>query len=315
MPIPRFDECLRPLLAALSAADHLHINDATARVADHFGLSQAEREVRLPSGGETMIRNRVGWARTFLNKAGLIAQVSRGHWRITDDGHSALGRFPYAVTVPDLRSFPAFQRWTAAIDASRVARIGEARVEADADSAAEEDHAETPELRMAGDERRLRALLEEALLERVSAMAPGHFEWLVERLVVGLGYGSSSDEVTRALRQGGADGGVDGVIKEDRLGLGQIYLQAKRWRGNVGRPEIQSFVGAMHGRAQKGVFIATSDFTREAREYADSLQGLRIRLIDGKELAGLMVDCGLGVSEERVYRTYRIDSDFFEAGE
>jgi restriction system protein len=121
--------------------------------------------------------------------------------------------------------------------------------------------------------------------------------------------------VRSALSNGSNDTGVDGVIKEDRLGLGQIYLQAKRWQNRVGPPEIQSFVGAMHGRAQKGVFITTSDFSREAREYADSLHGLRLRLVDGRELASLMVDCGLGVSEERVYRTYRIDSDFFEEGE
>jgi restriction system protein len=146
-------------------------------------------------------------------------------------------------------------------------------------------------------------------------MTPSRFEWLVEQLVVRLGYGSSDAEVHAALKSGAGDSGVDGVIKEDRLGLGQIYLQAKRWQHRVGRPEIQSFVGAMHGRAQKGVFITTSDFSREAREYAETLQGLRLRLVDGRELASLMIDCGLGVSEERVYRTYRIDSDFFEEGE
>jgi restriction system protein len=167
---------------------------------------------------------------------------------------------------------------------------------------------------MAEDERRLRAIVEAELLDRMLAMPWARFELLVEQLVVKLGYGSSADEVASALR-GGADEGIDGVIKEDRLGLGQIYLQAKRWQNTVGRPVIQSFVGAMHGKVQKGVFITTSAFSAEAREYAVSLQGIRLRLVDGRELASLMVDCGLGVSEERVYRTYRIDSDFFEEGE
>lgn len=132
--------------------------------------------------------------------------------------------------------------------------------------------------------------------------------------MVKLGFGSSASAVRHALQRGGADGGVDGVINEDRLGLGQIFLQAKCYAANntVGRPTIQAFVGAMHGRAQKGVFITTSSFSKEARDYASSLQGLRIRLVDGRELASLMVDCGLGVNEERAFRTYRVDGDFFE---
>jgi restriction system protein len=164
-------------------------------------------------------------------------------------------------------------------------------------------------------ESQMRKLVEDELRERMAAMTPTRFEWLVEQLVVRLGYGASDSEVRSALSSGSGDTGVDGVIKEDRLGLGQIYLQAKRWQNRVGRPEIQSFVGAMHGRAQKGVFLTTSDFSREARDYAESLHGLRLRLVDGRELASLMVDCGLGVSEERVYRIYRIDSDFFEDAE
>ncbi len=119
----------------------------------------------------------------------------------------------------------------------------------------------------------------------------------------------------RALGGGHGDGGVDGVFKEDRLGLGQIYLQAKRWQNTVGRPELQKFVGAMHGRAQKGVFITSGEFTKDAMDYARNVQPMKLRLIDGAELVSLMVDCGLGVAESRVYRQYRIDNDFFEEGE
>lgn len=319
MAVVTTQRCFRPFLVALSEVSQLQINDVTARVADLLGLSDAERQVRVAGGSATVIRHRCGWARTALGRAGLISQVSRGIWRITEEGRNALTRFPVEIREADLREhYPTFRQWVDEIAGrARAQRAVNAVDEADAPTGvetAEEVFAGVPE-QMQALERRSRALVEDALLERLHAMHWGQFEVLVERLVIRLGYGSSDMEVRNALSSGSGDTGVDGVIKEDRLGLGQIYLQAKRWQNRVGRPEIQSFVGAMHGRAQKGVFITTSDFSREAREYADSLHGLRLRLVDGRELASLMVDCGLGVSEERVYRTYRIDSDFFEEGE
>jgi restriction system protein len=307
MPIPTFDEFFRPFLALLANDGALHMREVRARLEAKSGLSPDELVQRLPSGQFTVVENRIGWARTYLFKAGLIERVARATYQITDAGRRVLTEYPRGITLAELRTIPALREWllTSA-------------------SADESDAPETPVVNepvvtsetIARSEQVLRGLVEEELLERVASMAPPQFEWLVEQLVVKLRYGSSVSEVTNALRRSGTSGGADGgVINEDRLGLGQIYLQAKRWKGNVGRPEIQSFVGAMHGRAQKGVFITTSDYTREAREYATTLQGLRIRLVDGRELASLMVDCGLGVSEERVYRTYRIDSDFFEEGE
>ena len=306
MPIPTFDEFFRPFLALLANDGALHMREVRARLEAKSGLTPNELAQRLPSGQFTVVENRIGWARTYLFKAGLIERVARAIYQITDAGRRVLDEYPRGITLAELRTIPALREWLAA------------SASVDENDAPETPIANAPVVTsetIARSEQVLRGLVEEELLERVASMTPQQFEWLVEQLVVKLGYGSSASEVTHALRRGGADGGVDGVIKEDRLGLGQIYLQAKRWKGNVGRPEIQSFVGAMHGRAQKGVFIATSDYTREAREYATTLQGLRIRLIDGRELATLMVDCGLGVSEERVYRTYRIDSDFFEEGE
>jgi len=310
--------CFRPFLVALSDVPHRQINEATARVADLLNLNEAERQLRVSGGTTTVIRNRCGWARTALCRAGLIAQVSRGNWRITDDGREALQKFPAEILDRDLREhYPPFRRWVDEIaERARAKRSASAEVQDDAfaaDGGDEERFASVPE-QMLELERKARALLEDVVRDRLSAMHWARFEVLVERLVVKLGYGASEDEIASALR-GGTDEGIDGVVNEDRLGLAQIYLQAKRWTKTVGRPAIQAFVGAMHGRTHKGVFITTSDFSREAHEYAESLHGLRIRLIDGREFASLMIDCGLGVSEERTYRTYRIDGDFFEESE
>jgi restriction system protein len=304
--VPSFDTFFRPFLELLSKQGPLHMKHVQASLQSGSGLSPDDLAQRLPSGGATVIENRIGWARTYLFKAGLIERVSWGSYRISASGIRMLKDQPGEITLRDLRQIPALQEWMAS----------------SAEPASKEDAVDaktvgpaTKSEQLVASERLLRALVEDDLRERMSVMSPVRFEWLVEQLVVKLGYGASDLEVRAALSSGSGDGGVDGVIKEDRLGLGQIYLQAKRWSNTVGRPAIQAFVGAMHGRAQKGVFITTSEFSREAREYADSLHGLRLRLIDGRELASLMVDCGLGVSEERTYRTYRVDTDFFEAEE
>jgi len=310
--------CFRPFLVALSEVPQRQINDVAARVADLLELSSADRQLRVAGGSATVIRHRCGWARTALSRAGLIAQVSRGIWRITDEGREALRQFPDEIRESDLRQhYPSFRIWVDDIaDRAREKRSTGSGGQDDTQRPGESDEEmfASASDRMATLERQARALIEDAVLERLSTMHWARFEGLVESLVVKLGYGASKDEVAAALR-GGSDEGVDGVVNEDRLGLGQIYLQAKRWSKTVGRPAIQSFVGAMHGRAQKGVFITTSDFSQEALDYAGSLHGIRLRLINGEELASLMVDCGLGVSEERAYRTYKIDSDFFEEGE
>lgn len=308
MPIPPFDAFFRPFLALLASDGALHMRDVRSRLEARSGLTPDELVQRLPSGQFTVIESRIGWARTYLFKAGLIERVSRATYQLTDPGRSMLEACPQTITLSELRRVPALREWLA----SSSEEIGAA------DSGAEIPVAPVQAITsetIARSERVLRTIVEDELREHMTAMTPTRFEWLVEQLVVKLGYGASGSEVRAALSSGSGDTGVDGVIKEDRLGLGQIYLQAKRWQGTVGRPAIQSFVGAMHGRAQKGVFITTSDFSREAREYADSLHGIRLRLVDGRELAALMVDCALGVSEVGVYRTYRIDNDFFEEGD
>jgi restriction system protein len=312
MPMPPFQEFMRPILKCLEDGAPRKSRDITEAMAVQFALTPAERNALLP-GGSLVIRNRVGWAITDLGKARLIERVSHGLWRVTADGKAALGKYPTAIGLAELGTYSAFMQWKSGFasvlatttDEPPSAHSGPTQGEAD----------ETPDEAMERIDRELRQEIEDELLARLHEMPPARFEWLVEELVIKLGYGASASEVKAALRRGSGDQGVDGVISEDRLGLGQIYLQAKRWQSKVSRPEIQAFVGAMLGRAQKGVFITTSEYTKEALEYAKAVQGLRIRLVDGRELASLMVDVGLGVSEGRTYRTYRIDNDFFEEGE
>ncbi len=308
MPIPTFHAFFRPFLDILADGSVLHMRDVQARLQAASGCTPAELMQKLPSGGSTVIENRIGWARTDLYKAGLVERVSRATYRITVAGREVLKAYPGAISRNDLLKIPAFKSW---IDEIRARQ--NAPTSATADSSAPESLSTAQEGMIRG-ERELRQLVEGEILTRLDSMSWARFEWLVEQLVVKLGYGASDQEVRGSLSTGSGDSGVDGVIKEDRLGLGQIYLQAKRWQATVGRPAIQAFVGAMHGRAQKGVFLTNSDFSRDARDYAESLGGgLRVRLIDGRELASLMVDCGLGVTEERSYRTFRLDSDFFDA--
>ena len=305
MPIPAFHECFRPVLVALSAVPSLHMKVVQTTVESGFNLTPEELARKLPSGQFTTMQSRIGWARTYLFKAALIERVARGTYRINDAGRKFLAVHPDGISLAALREVPALQSWLAQ---SSVTKHADPLPAAEGASAS----IETPTESMDRNEALLRAEIADKLSEALTAMTPARFEWLVETLVVKLGYGSSAIEVRSALQRGGSDGGVDGVINEDRLGLGRIYLQAKRWKGTVGRPAIQSFVGAMHGLATKGVFITNSQYTKDARDYAESLTGIRIRLIDGRELAGLMIDTGLGVSEEQVYRTYSIDTDFFE---
>jgi restriction system protein len=302
--VPPFDTFFTPFLELLAEGGPLHMSEVQSRLQAASGLSGDDLAKRLPSGGATVIENRIGWARTYLFKAGLIERVSWGSYRVSAAGQEMLKSHPNGISLADLKRIPAFQEW------SRRSTDDRAGSRAEALSVAGEL---TSRESMDRGEAELRKVVEEELLARLQAMTPARFEWLVEQLIVRLGYGSSDDEVRRALAGGAGDGGVDGVIKEDRLGLGHIYLQAKRWQNTVGRPTLQAFVGAMHGRAQKGVFITTSDFSREALDYANGLQGTRLRLIDGRELASLMVECRLGVSEERLYRAYKVDTDFFDS--
>lgn len=314
MPIPDYESAMLPLLRlAADGAEH-RFRDAVEHLAAHFGLSDAERAEMLPSGTAPLFDNRVGWARTYLKQAGLLESPRRGLLRITDRGRQVLARDPSRIEVSLLDEFEEFRafrtrRREGPSEMPPVRPVGPTQPVAP--SGPELPRDQTPEDLLASAYRRLRRDLEIELIEQVKASSPAFFERLVIDLLVAMGYGGSRQDAGRAIGKSG-DGGIDGIIKEDKLGLDVIYIQAKRWEGTVGRPEIQKFAGALQGqRAAKGVFIATSSYSREAIEYADIINS-KIILIDGEQLAGLMIDHNVGVSTVGMYELKRIDNDYFE---
>ena len=308
MPIPDYQTLMLPVLRDLADGNEHLFRDVIDRLALEYDLSSEERTTLLPSGGAFLFDNRVGWARTYLKKAGLLDSAKRGYVSITERGRALLAQQPARIDNNTLGQYPEFvqfrQRETPAVSVDRSA--------AHAQDISTAEHGEsTPREQFDQAYLRLRSGIESELLEQVKAVTPARFERLVIDLLVAMGYGGSRQEAGRVTQLSG-DGGIDGTIKEDKLGLDVIYVQAKKWENTVGRPEIQKFAGALQGqRASKGVFITTSNFSREAMEYASIIQS-KIILVDGNELVKLMVDHNVGVSPVRSYELKRIDSDYFD---
>lgn len=302
-----------PFLRIAEDGEEHRFRDAVEQLAQEFGLSDAERAAMLPSGTAPVFDNRVGWARTYLKQAGLLEAPKRGVFRISSAGAALLATRPTRIDNSTLEQYPTFL-------AFKVKRSGEsARVDdlpecsPTVQTAEEQEDAVTPEELFSAAYARLRANLEAELLDQVKSVSPAFFERLVVDLLVAMGYGGSRQDAGKAVGRSG-DGGIDGIIKEDRLGLDVIYIQAKRWEGTVGRPEIQKFAGALQGqRASKGVFITTSGFSKEAEEFVGVISS-KIILIDGPTLAQLMVDHNVGVSPVSRFELKRVDSDYFEEG-
>jgi restriction system protein len=292
-----------PVLKIAVDGNEHYTRETITRLAEQFGLTEAERKQMLASGAVSVFNDRFGWARYYLKRAGLLQNPRRGYFRITDRGRTVLAQNPTKIDVKLLRQFPEFEEFYN----PKKSGGGESIQELEG-----EPTAETPEELLASGYLKLRKQLEFDLLARVKACAPDFFERLVVLLLTTMGYGGSLVDAGKAIGKSG-DGGIDGVIKEDKLGLDLLYIQAKRWdNSSVGRPEIQKFVGALHGkRARKGIFITTSTFTREAREYAEGLE-TKVVLMDGAQLADLMFDYSVGVATANSYVVKRIDSDFFE---
>lgn len=263
----------------------------------------------LPSGTAPMFDNRVGWARTYLKQAALLESRKRGIFSITQRGLQLLSTNPSRIDNSTLEQFPEYL-------AFKLRRNDDKPNEQSINAVPKAEHLvsvpeSTPEELFSQAYQRLRTNLEGELLEQVKSSSPAFFERLVIDLLVAMGYGGSRQDAGRAIGRSG-DGGIDGIIKEDKLGLDVIYVQAKRWEGTVGRPEIQKFAGALQGqRANKGVFITTSSFSKEAEEYAGVISS-KIILITGEYLAKLMVDHNVGVSPVSRFELKRIDSDYFE---
>ncbi len=303
MAIPDYQTCMLPFLRFLGDGQEHTLRDSEESLAEHFNLTPAERAELLPSGQQGIFKNRIGWARTYLKKAILLESPKRGVFKITDRGGKILASNPNRIDIKFLEQFPEF------IEFREISKPESGTSTAAEIAPSKTTPEESIELAHLG----LREQLAQELLLRIMACSPTFFEQLVVELLVKMGYGGSRRDAGERIGQTG-DGGIDGIIKEDRLGLDTIFIQAKRWQGTVGRPEIQKFVGALQGqRAKKGVFITTSSYTAEATDYVTRID-IKVVLIDGKRLADLMIDFDVGVSVAASYVVKRIDSDYFEEG-
>jgi restriction system protein len=304
MAVPGFQSLMLPLLKLAADGQPHSLAEARAALAAEFKLTQAEREEPLPSGTQSKFANRVAWSKAYLQQAGLLSSPKRGHFQISDRGRDVLKNPPPAIDIKFLDAYPEFQQFrTPKADAEHKHSPTEP----------ESVEHETPEEALAEAHLTMRSNLAAEVLARVKSASPEFFERLVVELLLKMGYGGSRMDAGRAVGKAG-DEGIDGIISEDRLGLDTVYLQAKKWDGRVGRPEVQKFVGALHGkRARKGVFITTGSFSTEALGYVEHIDP-KVVLIDGKRLAELMIDFNVGVATAQTYHVKRIDSDYFEEG-
>jgi restriction system protein len=290
---------MRPVLAVVSDGQQHKLPDVMDAVCQHFQLTDEERAERLPSGKQTVIKNRIGWARTYLTKAGMLTIPARAMIQITERGQTALQQCPERVDVRYLKGFPEFV-------AFHTVKVTEEQPEAEDGVAT----TATPDEQIAQAYQSLQEALTDELMQTIQEATPTFFEQLVVDLMIAIGYGGSRKEAGKATKATGDDG-IDGIIKEDKLGLDTIYLQAKRWKNTVHRPEIDKFIGALtRQRARKGVFITTSEFSDGAREAASGLD-MKIVLLDGRKLARLMIEHGLGVTTKEVYAIKQLDTDYF----
>jgi restriction system protein len=296
--VPSYQKLMLPLLKLAADGQPHTTGDASEPVANSIGLSATGRAATLPDG-RNRLRHRLEWARTYLKKAGLLSYPRRGAFSITPRGQGVVANNPGEITNEMLMQYPEFREFKAG--RSEEGHVASAPVSEDVD----------PEEAIENAHLALRQTLEGELLERVKAASPEFLEQLVIDLLLKMGYGGSRKDAGKALGKTG-DGGIDGIINEDPLGLDVVYVQAKRWSENsVGRPEVQRFSGALQEqRARKGVFITTSSFSREAREFVSKVDA-RIVLIDGAKLASLMVDNDIGVTKGKEYISKRIDLDYF----
>ena len=289
----------------VAAIGETRVPMAAEKNANQLGLTEEEREELLPSGKQRILHNRIHWAKFYMSKAGLIESPKRGVFIATEKGHSLLATNPASIDVELLKSYPAFQTF--------YSNEGRDEAESAPDNLLLKPATEaTPEEQIDAAHATINEALKADLLARILEQTPTFFEALIVDLLLAMGYGGSHENAALRLGKSG-DGGIDGVIDEDRLGLDRIYVQAKRYAVDspIGRPAIQGFVGSLVGLgASKGVFVTTSSFSQHATEYANALQQ-RVILIDGDELAQLMIEFDVGVRVSRTLQVKRIDDDFF----
>lgn len=297
--IPDYQSIMLPLLKYAGDKNEHHIRDAIEQLANEFDLTEEERKELVPSGQQLTFDNRVSWAKTYLKKAGLVESTRWGYFRITERGFSVLEDRPDKINMKYLERYPEFTEF----------RNSSKSVSEESGDVQEYEES-TPEELMGIGHRKLQNDLAYELLDNIKRCSPSFFERLVIDLLVKIGYGGSREDAGKAIGKSG-DEGIDGIIKEDKLGLDIIYVQAKKWENPVSRPEIQKFAGALQGqRAKKGIFITTSAFSKNAIEYTSVIDS-KIILIDGEQLAKLMIENGVGVSKIASYDIKKIDSDYF----
>lgn len=303
MPIPGYQDTMGPVLRAASSGAECSIKDITTDLARQFALTPEELETRLPSGG-SLFANRVHWATTYLKKAGLLESTGRGQVSITPEGRAVLASPPARIDRSFLLRYPSFVAFatTHAPKGSGDDIVVPSPVESETD---------TPRERIDAAAKELAQDLADELLAKVKGGSPRFFERLVIDLLRKMGYAASHAEAAQLLGRSG-DAGLDGVIRQDRLGLEAVYVQAKRWENTVGRPTVQAFAGSLSGaRARKGVLLTTAAFSQEARDYVRNIE-MKIVLIDGAELVDLMIEHDIGVSKETTVEIKRLDNDYFD---
>ncbi len=302
MPVPSFQDIMLPLMKILADKQEHNHSDVIEALAQHFHLDEKDRKELLPSGKQPRFDNRVGWARTHLGKALLVERTGHGRYRITSRGLELLQSNPPEINLPLLMKFSEFR----AFRSRAPTKNNEEHI------STENESTQTPDEMLQAAYQTMREELEQDLLERVKACSPKFFEQLVVDLLVAMGYGGSRTDAGQAIGHSG-DEGIDGIIKEDRLGLDVIYIQAKRWNSTVGSPTVQAFAGALMGKkANKGILITTSDFSQQARTYVTNIQQ-KIILIDGLQLAHYMFDFNIGATEAETYIVKKADLDYFIA--
>jgi len=297
MPLPDYQKIMLPLLKFAGDKKEHSMREALNHISENFNLTDKEKRELLPSGQQQVINNRTGWASTYLKKAGLLESPKRSYFNITEKGLAVLKENPVEINVKYLERFPEFIEFRTLKKAKKESSTQEE----------EQDPRESLEFNY----QQINEELAQEILKTVKETHPNFFEILVVELLLKMGYGGSRKDAGEAIGKSG-DEGIDGIIKEDKLGLDTIYIQAKKWEGKVGRPEIQKFVGALHGQgAKKGIFLTTSNFSNEAIGYASNMNDPKIVLIDGLQLANLMIDNNVGVSKVATYEIKKIDSDYF----
>lgn len=306
MAVPKYNEFFSPVLRALETGEIKHVSEIRKFALDYLNVSEEDRKAMLPSNTQRLVDNRVNWSITYLRKANLIERVARGKYKVTNTGLRVLHEKKDHVELKDLYQFDSFRQFI------NTDTMSEEKKDLSKPSVLEDLQEGTPQDNLNASMEQINKELSANLLSEIMERSPAFFEKMVVQLLLKMGYGSALEDGFVTGCSG--DEGIDGIIREDKLGFSSIYIQAKRWAEDkaIGRPEIQKFVGALAGQGvQKGLFITTGTFTKEARSYVEKQLATKVVLVDGEKLTKLMIEYNLGVSVESVYTIKKIDTDFF----